>query len=260
VRLAAITEVIVLCDVLASLAPVTPSARSSSALLFAQTACQEGQDPPKESKGLLSSGVSTAAHLVPGDTPEHRTGATIRQEPVLTLPIRVEVNMVLVNITVTDADDRIVTGLDQAHFEIYDDKVPQQIAAFSTEDAPISVGLIFDSSGSMSNKIEKSKQAALQFFKTSNPQDEFMLISFNERPYLVSSFTSKFENLQDRLILVKAGGMTALLDAIYLGIAEMKNATTNRKALIVISDGGDNHSRYTERDIRRAVKESDAEI
>ena len=124
VRLAAITEVIVLCDVLASLAPVTPSARSSSALLFAQTASQEGQDPPKESKGPLSRGVSSAARLVPGDTPEHSAGVTLRQEPIHTLPIRVEVNMVLVNITVTDPDDRIVTGLDQTHFEIYDDKVP----------------------------------------------------------------------------------------------------------------------------------------
>ena len=185
---------------------------------------------------------------------------TVTRHPIHTTPIQVDVNLVVVNVTVTDPYDRIVTGLDQENFEVYDEKVGQRIVAFSTEDAPISVGMIFDSSGSMSDKIEKSKEAALQFFKTSNPQDEFMLINFNERPNLISAFTSKFENLEDRLITVRAGGKTALLDAIYLGLNEMKKGTTNRKALLVISDGGDNHSRYTERDVKKAVKEADVEI
>jgi len=168
--------------------------------------------------------------------------------------------MVVVNVTVTDPFDRIVTGLEQTNFQVFDEKVEQQIEAFSTEDAPISVGLVFDSSGSMSDKIQKSKEAALQFFRTSNPQDEFMLISFSNSADLITGFTSKFENIQDRLLLVKSGGRTALLDAIYLGLSEMKKATTNRRALLVISDGGDNHSRYTENDIKRAVKESDVQI
>jgi Ca-activated chloride channel family protein len=168
--------------------------------------------------------------------------------------------MVVVNVTVTDQYDRIVTGLDQTDFHVFDEKVEQRIEAFSTEDAPISVGLIFDSSGSMSDKIQKSKEAALQFFRTSNPQDEFMLINFSDRPNLITGFTSKFENLQDQLLFVKAGGRTALLDAIYLGLTEMKKATTNRRALVVISDGGDNRSRYTENDVKRAVKEADVEI
>ncbi|MBZ5545739.1 MAG: VWA domain-containing protein, partial [Acidobacteriia bacterium] len=124
---------------------------------------------------------------------------TVRQGAIHPAPIQVDVNMVVVNVTVTDPYDRIVTGLDQTNFQVYDEKVEQQITAFSTEDAPISVGLIFDSSGSMGEKIQKSKEAALQFFKTSNPQDEFMLINFGERPNLISGFTSKFENLQDRL-------------------------------------------------------------
>src|SRR5207249_5811101 len=136
----------------------------------------------------------------------------------------------------------------------------QQILSFSTEDTLISVGLLFDSSGSMYDKIQKSKDAVVQFFKPSNPQDEFLLINFDERFNLVSGFTSKFENLENSLISVKAGGKTALLDAVYLGLSEMKTASTNRKALLVISDGGDNHSRYTERDIREAVKESDVQI
>jgi Ca-activated chloride channel family protein len=194
--------------------------------------------------------------------PSDQGGAhiTIRAPNIHVAPLQVDVNMVVVNVTVTDPFDRIVTGLDQVNFQIYDEKVEQRIIAFSTEDSPISVGMIFDSSGSMGDKIQKSKEAALQFFKTSNPQDEFMLISFSDQPNLVSGFTSKYENLQDRLLTVKSGGRTALLDAVYLGLSEMKKATTNRRALLVISDGGDNHSRYTESDIKRAVKESDVQI
>lgn len=198
-----------------------------------------------------------ASATAPDNTPAQ---ITVRKPPIHTAPIQVDVNMVVVNVTVTDPYDRIVTGLDRENFQVYDDKVEQKIAAFSTEDAPISVGLIFDSSGSMSDKIQKSKEAALQFFKTSNPQDEFMLINFNERPSLLGAFTSKFENVEDRLLFLKSGGKTALLDAIYLGINEMKKATTNRKALLLISDGGDNHSRYTEREIKRAMKESDVQL
>ncbi|MFB3924290.1 MAG: VWA domain-containing protein [Terriglobia bacterium] len=198
----------------------------------------------------------------PPAPPDKTPGAQIRvqQGAIHPSPIQVDVNMVVVNVTVTDPFDRIVTGLDQSNFQVYDEKVEQQIATFSTEDAPISVGMIFDSSGSMGDKIQKSKEAALQFFKTSNPQDEFMLINFSERPNLISGFTSKFENVQDRLIFVKSGGKTALLDAIYLGLSETKKASTTRKALLVISDGGDNHSRYTENDVKRAVKESDVQI
>ncbi len=213
--------------------------------------------------------VATLAWCAPRDEknaapppPDAQSGArvTVRTPPVHVAPLLVDVNMVVVNVTVTDPYDRIVTGLDQDNFQVYDEKVEQKIESFSTEDAPISVGLIFDSSGSMGDKIQKSKEAALQFFKTSNPQDEFMLISFADRPDLITGFTSKYENLQDRLLFVKSGGKTALLDAIYLGLSEMKKATTNRRALLVISDGGDNHSRYTEADIKRAVKESDVQI
>jgi Ca-activated chloride channel family protein len=200
----------------------------------------------------------TAPTRPPDNQPEARV--TVRTPPIHVAPLQVDVNMVVVNVTVTDPYDRIVTGLDQGNFQVYDEKVEQKIVAFSTEDAPISVGLIFDSSGSMGDKIQKSKEAALQFFKTSNPQDEFLLININERPNLISGFTAKFENIQDRLLFVKSGGKTALLDAIYLGLSETKTATTSRKALLVISDGGDNHSRYTENDVKRAVRETDVQI
>jgi Ca-activated chloride channel homolog len=182
------------------------------------------------------------------------------QSSIHTNPIQVNVDMVMVNVTVTDPFDRIVTGLDRDNFHVYDDKVPQKIVSFTSEDAPIAVGLIFDSSGSMSDKIAKAKEAALDFFKTSNPEDEFFVINFSNRPNLVSGFTGNFQNLEDRLLFVKPGGRTALLDAIYMGLQEMKKSSLNRKALLVISDGGDNHSRYTERDIKRAVRESDVQI
>jgi Ca-activated chloride channel family protein len=211
---------------------------------------------------VLSAARTPASDEKSPTRPADKQGAqvTVQRGAIHATPIQVDVNMVVVNVTVTDPYDRIVTGLEQTNFQVYDEKVEQQIVAFSTEDAPISIGLIFDSSGSMGEKIQKSKEAALQFFKTSNPQDEFMLISFNERPNLLTSYTSNFENVQDHLLFVKSSGKTALLDAIYLGLSKAKKASTSRKALLVISDGGDNHSRYTESDVKRAVKESDVQI
>jgi Ca-activated chloride channel homolog len=194
------------------------------------------------------------------DKSAHAPDVEIRRSPVNPAPIQMDVDRVIVPVTVTDPYDRIVTGLSEDNFEVFDDRVHQKILSFTTEDAPIAVGMIFDTSGSMSDKIQKSKEAALEFFKTSNPEDEFMLISFSNRPYLVSAFTGNYENILDRMLFVKAGGMTSLLDAIYLGLSRMKKSDTSRKALLVISDGGDNHSRYTERDIKRAVKESDVQI
>jgi Ca-activated chloride channel family protein len=231
-------------------APSSPSA----------TAAQPSPGPAESAQaGKPAPDSPTAANMAAGSDPAG-AGVNIRQPNIHTRPIQVNVNMVVVGITVTDPYDRIVTGLEKTNFQVYDEKVPQQILTFSTEDAPISVGMIFDSSGSMSDKIENSREAALQFFKTSNPEDEFMLIDFNERPDLISNFTSKFEKLQDRLLFIKSGGRTALLDAIYMGLNQMKQARSSRKALLVISDGGDNHSRYTENEIKRAVKESDAQI
>jgi Ca-activated chloride channel family protein len=138
---------------------------------------------------LLSLGLTSAARTPAGEdansvpsTQKQGARVAVRRRAIHSAPIQVDVNLVVVNVTVTDPYDRIVTGLEQGNFRVFDEKVEQQIAAFSTEDAPISVGLIFDSSGSMGDKIQKSKEAALQFFKTSNPQDEFMLINFSDRP------------------------------------------------------------------------------
>ncbi len=174
--------------------------------------------------------------------------------------IRVDVDLVLVNVTVTDPYNRLVTGLERENFKIEEDKTEQEVTHFSSEDVPISIGVIFDLSGSMGNKIDKARLAALQFFKTSNPQDEFFLVGFNDRAQLVSRFTTSVEELQTRLMYTQAKGRTALLDAIYRGLSEMRNARNSKRALLILSDGGDNHSRYNESDVRAFVKESDVQL
>ena len=174
--------------------------------------------------------------------------------------IRRDVSLVLVDMTVTDPNDRIVTGLEKEDFHVFEDGREQEIIAFSSEDAPISIGVIFDMSGSMSDKIGRARQAAVQFLKTANPSDEFFMVSFNDRAELRSHFTSNVEELQSQMLFTAAKGRTALLDAIYLGLTQMRTASNRRRALLVISDGGDNHSRYSEKDIRDFMKEADCQL
>jgi Ca-activated chloride channel homolog len=174
--------------------------------------------------------------------------------------IHFDVDLALVNVTVTDPYNRLVTGLEPDNFRVFEDNVEQEVVNFSAEDVPISIGVIFDYSGSMSNKVGKAREAAVQFFKTANPQDEFFLVSFNERAELTSSFTNSVEDLQSRMMLTAPKGRTALLDAIYLGLSQMRGAHNAKRALLILSDGGDNHSRYNESDIKRLVKEADTQL
>jgi Ca-activated chloride channel family protein len=175
-------------------------------------------------------------------------------------PMQVDVDLVLVNVTVTDDWNRIVTGLDKTNFAIMEGNEVQQVRHFSNEDAPISLGVIFDMSGSMSDKIEQARAAVIEFFKTANPMDEFFMITFNDRPELRADFTKSVEDVQGRLVYTVPQGTTALLDAIYMGVSKMKDAHNAKKALLIISDGGDNHSRYTENEIKSMVKEADVQI
>ena len=156
--------------------------------------------------------------------------------------------------------NRFVTGLEREHFKIFEDKVEQEIQQFSSEDAPLSVGLVFDTSGSMGSKLQKSRQAVAQFFKTANPEDEFFLVQFNDRPVMAVPFTRNTEDIQNQLTFTQSKGRTALLDGVYLAMNQMKKAHNPRKALVVISDGGDNSSRYTESEIKNAVREADVQI
>jgi Ca-activated chloride channel family protein len=174
--------------------------------------------------------------------------------------VHIDVDLALVNVTVTDPYNRLVTGLEPDNFRVFENNVEQEIQYFSSEDVPISIGVIFDLSGSMANKIGKAKEAALQFFKTANPQDEFFPVSFNDHAEVVSTFTSSIEDLQSRIVSASAKGRTALLDGIYLGLSEMRTARNAKRALLIISDGGDNNSRYNERDIKRLVREADTQL
>jgi len=174
--------------------------------------------------------------------------------------IKVDVNLTLVNVTVTDPLDRFVTGLEKEHFRVFEDGVEQEILTLSSEDVPISIGLVFDMSGSMSDKVEKAREAAVQFMRTANPLDQFFLVSFNDRAELTSGFTSSVDELQNRMMFTASRGRTALLDAIYLGLSQMRGAHNGKRALLLISDGGDNHSRYNENDIKSYLKEADCQL
>jgi Ca-activated chloride channel family protein len=175
-------------------------------------------------------------------------------------PIKVGVNLVLVPVTITDPMNRLVTGLDKDNFVVYEGKDQQEIRHFSSEDAPISLGVIFDMSGSMNTKIERAREAVIEFFKTANQQDEFFMVTFSDKPQEISDFTSSVEDIQGKLVYTVPKGRTALLDAIYLGVNKMRQAKYPKKALLIISDGGDNHSRYTENEIKSMVKEADVMI
>jgi Ca-activated chloride channel family protein len=174
--------------------------------------------------------------------------------------IRVETQLVLINVTVTDPMNRFVTGLEKEHFKLFEEKAEQTITQFSSEDAPLSVGLVFDASGSMGSKLSKSRQAAAQLFKTANPEDEFFLVQFNNRPELSVGFTSNTEEIQNRLTFTQAKGRTALLDGVYMAMSHMKKARNPRKAIIILSDGGDNSSRYTESEVKNLVREADVQV
>jgi Ca-activated chloride channel family protein len=174
-----------------------------------------------------------------------------------TKPLKVNVDLVLVPVTITDPMNRLVTGLDKENFMVYEGKDPQEIRHFSSEDAPVSLGVIFDMSGSMSSKIERAREAVVEFFKTANPQDEFFMITFSDQPEEVSDFTQSVEDIQGKLVYTIPKGRTALLDAIYMGVSKMRQAKYSKRALLIISDGGDNHSRYTEGEIKALVKEAD---
>ncbi len=204
---------------------------------------------------LLSADDLAKSPAQPSKTRQSRKALETRQRP-----IQVDVNLVLVTVTVTDPLNRLVTGLEKEHFRVFEDKQEQEVLHFSSEDVPISLGLVFDASGSMSNKIRKSRMAALEFFRSANPQDEFFLVDFNDRPRLVSDFTRRIEDIQDRLIFTAAKGRTALLDAIYMALNHMRHGVHQKKATLIISDGGDNNSRYSQNEIKSLVREADVQI
>lgn len=213
-----------------------------------------GQDSPGGPvKGAASQSPPARVSIQP------RTRPVETAEPVRA-DIRVESTLVLIPVTVTDPFSRVVTGLEKEHFRLFEDKSEQTIEQFSSEDAPLSIGLVFDTSGSMGSKISKAREAAAEFFKNANPEDEFFLIQFNDRPELAVPWTHDYEEVQTRMTFTMPKGRTALLDGIYMAMNQMKKAKNPRKAILVLSDGGDNSSRYTETEIKNAVREADVQM
>ncbi len=180
--------------------------------------------------------------------------------PLRPRPLRHDVDLVLVPVSVTDSYDRLVTGLEKKDFALTEGGAQQQIQYFSTEDGPISLGVILDVSKSMRDKMDDARDAVVQFFESANQQDDWFVITFSDRPELLADTSRSVGFARERLATVTPSGRTSLLDAIYLGLSKMHHAKHGRRALLVISDGGDNNSRYTERELKKVVEEADVEI
>lgn len=174
--------------------------------------------------------------------------------------LRVETTLVQIPVSVTDSVNRFVLGLQQKDFHLFEDGVEQDIAHFSGEEAPLSVGLAFDESGSMDYKLQTAQAAAIQFMKTMNPDDEAFLAVFSDSAQLSVGFTSHAEEIQNALMAAHTGGLTAMLDGVNLALSEMKKAKNSRKAIVIISDGGDNHSHYRSEQIEALVRQADVQI
>ncbi len=174
--------------------------------------------------------------------------------------LRVDTSLVLVPVNAVTVAGESMTGLTAQDFHIFEDGVEQKIATFSNEDAPLSVGFVFDASGSMGNKVQTSMRAAEAFFKTSNSGDEYFLVKFGDRPKLALPFTLDFDLVIKKMSQVRPFGRTSLLDAIHLALVQMQHARNSRKAIVIFSDGGDNDSRLTRRELRGSLLESDVQL
>jgi VWFA-related protein len=183
-----------------------------------------------------------------------------KEETLPRADIRITSNLVLIPVTVNDPLNRPVSGLEKENFKVYDDKVLQTITAFAMDDEPIAAGLVFDTSGSMGEKLKRSRMAAAEFFKISDPEDEFFLVEFDNQPRLVVPLTKDTGTIEEQLTFSRSKGSTALLDAIYMALHEMHKSRKNKRTLLIISDGGDNNSRYTLREVKDLIQESDVLI
>jgi Ca-activated chloride channel family protein len=196
--------------------------------------------------------VNIEPRVRPAPPPDSRDGAETK--------LRVDVPLVLVPAHVTTLYGKSVADLPREVFRLFEDDIEQTITEFSQEDAPVSVGFVFDASGSMRGKIAKATEAATQFLRTTNPEDEFFLIEFNEKPRLTLAFTQDPAAVERRILRMRPAGRTSLLDAITLALSQMHGAQHLRRAIVILSDGGDNHSRHTESEIKGAIREADVQI
>ena len=206
-------------------------------------------------------GICLCACALYGQVPiEPRARPGARTVSMPSVDLRVDTNLVLVPATVNDPFNRPITGLEKENFRIYEDKIEQTITSFVSEDEPIALGFIFDTSGSMSGALPAGRAAAAEFLKSANPEDEFFLVEFDTRPHLVTPLTSNTSRIGLKVMMTKPGGSTALIDGLYMGIDEIRKSKKSKKSLVLISDGGENNSRYTPGEIKNVVRESDVLI
>jgi Ca-activated chloride channel family protein len=184
------------------------------------------------------------------------------QQPETALPrhLSVDVDVVLVNATVTDSQGHYIAKLEREGFRLWEDRIEQKIEYFASEDIPQTVGILFDVSASMQNKTTVAQEAAMKFLQMGKRDDEFFLIEFNDRAELSRDFTTNFAKLEKQLVTASADGNTSLYDAIYLGLQKVSAGHNPRKALLLITDGEDNWSSYTLSEVKEFLKESDAQL
>ena len=195
------------------------------------------------------------------DTPQVNIVPRFRPAPERREPsMRLDVKMVMIPANVTDRDDRPILDLHREDFRLFEDTVEQKIESFSIDQAPVSLGIVFDASGSMRNKIDKSFSAVEQFLKTSLPGDEYFLVQFSDVPKLRIPFTPDVDEILTGLSLVQPQGWTAMFDAICLAVNQMRFAKNPRKALLILSDGGDNNSRYSGGEVINLLREADVRV
>jgi Ca-activated chloride channel family protein len=185
-----------------------------------------------------------------------------RPEPVRDAApaFRVDVELVLIPVSVTDPLGNPVTGLSRENFHLFEDGIQQDIRYFSAQDAPASIGIVFDASRSMKPTMGQARQAVLRLLRRSQPGDEYFLIAFNNRPQMLSTFADGVEHLERQVMAIHPDGWTALLDSVSLALNTMKHARNERKALVVLSDGGDNKSHLRKGELRSQIREADTSI
>jgi Ca-activated chloride channel family protein len=217
------------------------------ALAFAAKSQEKAQEKPSPEK------PATNTPTTPPSSQKQKLGTELDGPSVL-----INTDLITLTVTVTDTYGRYVSGLNKNAFSIFDEKQPQEITFFSDDDSPVSVGVIFDVSGSMSgDKIKRARDALSKFIQTSHDSDEYFLIAFNSRAQLLLDRTRDGNAVLDKLTFVETKNQTALYDACYLGVEKVQRGVHPKRALLLISDGQDNDSRYTFNELRKLLKESD---
>ncbi len=192
--------------------------------------------------------------------PQDKTGTASREAYPSSATIRVHSDLVQIPVTVLDGSGRVVPGLEKEHFTLFEDKIQQVITHFAAEDAPASIGLVFDTSDSMGPRMNRAHEAVQALLKSANPADEFFLVQFSSHATLAAGMTNHSEEIARHVAMMQVGGSTALLDAVALAMDEMKNAQYLRKAIVIISDGDDNSSRCSVSELKKIVREGDVLI